>query len=408
MRDILRFRVAAMVLLALGLFAGTFASVGAQTTTPDLVLVCNIRAQAGEGLVISVDASAANIQAQLTSGVLVRVPAGTVEGANCSTLFPSPTMAVSPTATTPVTPTATTPVTPTATTPVTPTATTPVTPTATTPATQTGNIAVFKTLCEEIGQQDTCMGREDLLEGFTIDFQIFEGEGTDGELVETVTVTLGENAGGGGNTGAGSQGRIVSGDLPVGTFTVCEVEVAIGPNGEEVGLEAFPRPTAGEGGSTGGTNQEQFGDNCIIVELTPGTAELKFLDLVADKDGETPVKTPVTPVKTPVTPVEDKDDNGKDNDGGGAVDDKDTGGDEVVDDKDTGGAAGDDGADGADGANGEAGAAGAAGGAGVSALPSTGQGVDAGTNGSAIVLLFGAMSLVALGAGFAWRQRHTA
>ncbi len=44
----------------------------------------------------------------------------------------------------------------------------------------------------------------------------------------------------------------------------------------------------------------------------------------------------------------------------------------------------------------------------VNALPSTGQGTDSGTSGSSIVLLFGAMSLVALAAGFAWRQRRTA
>jgi len=43
----------------------------------------------------------------------------------------------------------------------------------------------------------------------------------------------------------------------------------------------------------------------------------------------------------------------------------------------------------------------------VSGLPSTGQGSDGGANGSAIVLLFGAMSMVALAGGFAWRQRRT-
>ena len=136
---------------------------------------------------------------------------------------------------------------------------------------------------------------------------------------------------------------------------------------------------------------------------------ITVLNPAADKDGATPV-------------AGDKDGNG-----GGAVDDKDTGGGDVVDDKDTtggdvvvedevaadagtdeGGAAGEAGADGADGTDGAAGEAGEAGGAGVTALPSTGQGADAGTSSSAIVLLFGAMSLVALAAGFAWRQRRTA
>lgn len=151
---------------------------------------------------------------------------------------------------------------------------------------ETGQIAVFKTLCETIGQQDTCNGRDDLLAGYMVDFNIYAGTGTGSEPVETVTVTLGENAGGGGNTGAGSQGRIVSSELPLGTYTVCEVEVAYNSEGDEVFLEAFPRPTASQGGSTGGTNQEQFGEDCILVELTPGTAELKFLDLVVDAPEE--------------------------------------------------------------------------------------------------------------------------
>ncbi len=147
----------------------------------------------------------------------------------------------------------------------------------------TGNIAVFKTLCEDIGQQDTCMGRDTSLAGFEIDFQIFEGEGTTGELVDTVTVTLGRNANGEGNVGNGSQGFALSEELTPGTFTVCEVEVARGPNGETVTLNAEPRPEAGNGGSTGGTNQEQLGDNCIVVELTPGIAELQFLDEVVEQ-----------------------------------------------------------------------------------------------------------------------------
>lgn len=77
----------------------------------------------------------------------------------------------------------------------------------------------------------------------------------------------------------------------------------------------------------------------------------------------------------------------------------------VGDDDDDGssdGSSGDDGAS-ADDDNGDDDSAG-----GVSTLPSTGQGADSGTSGSSIVLLFGAMSLVALAAGFAWRQRRTA
>lgn len=70
-----------------------------------------------------------------------------------------------------------------------------------------------------------------------------------------ITVTLGENADGGGNTGSGSQGRSVGAPA----------------TGEEVQLDSETWP----GGSSGGANQQQFGDDCITVELTPGTAELK-------------------------------------------------------------------------------------------------------------------------------------
>ncbi len=139
---------------------------------------------------------------------------------------------------------------------------------------QTGRVAVFKFLCESIGQQDTCNGRDTSLAGFMIEFQIFDD---DGMLVDTITVTLGENANGEGNTGGGSQGRIVSDPLPIGTYTVCEVPFAFNDEGDRVPLDAEPRPEAGNGGSTGG-QQEQTGENCITVTITAGTAELKFLD----------------------------------------------------------------------------------------------------------------------------------
>jgi len=42
----------------------------------------------------------------------------------------------------------------------------------------------------------------------------------------------------------------------------------------------------------------------------------------------------------------------------------------------------------------------------VVALPNTGQGSS--SNGSTLILLFGAMSLVTVAAGFAWRQRRNA
>lgn len=47
-----------------------------------------------------------------------------------------------------------------------------------------------KTLCEDIGQQDTCMGRDDLLGGFTFDVPAFEGEETEDDLVDSLCLTL--------------------------------------------------------------------------------------------------------------------------------------------------------------------------------------------------------------------------
>ncbi len=143
---------------------------------------------------------------------------------------------------------------------------------------ETGTISVFKTLVNDIGQQDTPQNRDTSLAGFEIDFLVFAGETNTGTPVDTITVTLGENANGGGNVGNGSEGRATSTELPVGTFTVCEVEVARGPNGEQVPLDAEPRPEAGNGGSTGGQQQEQTFENCITVEITAGNAELQFLD----------------------------------------------------------------------------------------------------------------------------------
>ncbi|MDQ5840985.1 MAG: DUF11 domain-containing protein [Chloroflexota bacterium] len=141
-----------------------------------------------------------------------------------------------------------------------------------------GKIGIFKTMCQEVGTQDTCVtGRDTSLNNYMIDFQVFAGTATSGTPVTTLTVTLGENENGQGNTGNGSQGRVVSDDLLLGTYTVCEVPVAY-LGSSRVPLDPYPRPIAGGGGSTGGP-QVQTGDNCITVTLTGGTAELKFLNL---------------------------------------------------------------------------------------------------------------------------------
>lgn len=148
-----------------------------------------------------------------------------------------------------------------------------------------GTIAVFKTMCESFGQQDTCNGRDDSLEGYHIDYSVVNTE-TQDETV--ITVTLGENAGGGGNTGGGSQGRIESDPLPVGEYRVCEAPeeapIAYKEGEDDVPLDALPRPESGNGGSTGGS-QTQDG-NCIVVTITTGTSELKFLNQRLDTPAE--------------------------------------------------------------------------------------------------------------------------
>jgi uncharacterized repeat protein (TIGR01451 family) len=147
-------------------------------------------------------------------------------------------------------------------------------------AEEPGNIAIFKTMCDSIGSQDTCNGRDTSLAGWHIDYTVQEDD-AQGATVQTIVVTLGENAGGGGNTGGGSQGRAEGAALPAGTYLVCEVPVAYNDEvpRDEIPLDVLARPEASGGGSTGG-NQQQVGDECILFDLGTGTEELKYLDQV--------------------------------------------------------------------------------------------------------------------------------
>ncbi|MEP6680797.1 MAG: SpaA isopeptide-forming pilin-related protein [Chloroflexota bacterium] len=148
-------------------------------------------------------------------------------------------------------------------------------------ATDTGTIAIFKDMCNNFGQQDTCNGRDSSLDGWHIDYTVQPSNGQGGwdASIQTITVTLGENAGGGGNTGGGSQGRAEGTPVAPETYLVCEVPEAYNDAAppDTVPLDALPRPESGNGGSSGGP-QLQVGDNCIQVTTTTGTSELKFLD----------------------------------------------------------------------------------------------------------------------------------
>jgi hypothetical protein len=166
------------------------------------------------------------------------------------------------------------------------------------PQDTTGEIAIFKTMCASIGQQDTCNGRDTSLNNYMVDFRIYPGDDNVGEFT-TATVTLGENAEGQGNTGAGSQGRVLVEGLAPGTYTVCEIPVAYLLNAagtarvDEVELDAVPRPEAGNGGSTGGSQTQLGNTDCIIVTVTNGRAEVKFLDVREDSGSITIVKNAI-------------------------------------------------------------------------------------------------------------------
>ncbi len=141
-----------------------------------------------------------------------------------------------------------------------------------------GNIAVFKFICDKVGDQDVCNGRDISLGDYKVDFKVHSGDNDQGPVVQTITVTISDNQNGQGNTGNASQGRSVGDPLDGGTYTVCEIPIAYNATGDRVPLEVEPRPEASNGGSSGGTNQKQYGSNCISVDLNSGEAELKYLD----------------------------------------------------------------------------------------------------------------------------------
>jgi len=144
-----------------------------------------------------------------------------------------------------------------------------------------------------------------------------------------------------------------------------------------------------------------------VPHLLLETEQNVFFEFFVESGGVTTI-TVLNPADDGnATPVADDDDDGNGNgdgdgdgngDGNGDATDVGQDGDDGDGSADGGAAASDDDDDSSTSGSGSS----------VSSLPSTGQGADSGTSGSSIVLLFGAMSLVALAAGFAWRQRRTA
>jgi hypothetical protein len=124
--------------------------------------------------------------------------------------------------------------------------------------------------------------------GWHVDFKIYNGMTDDvGSLMSRMQVTL--------DQGGGSEGHATTDLLVIGTYTVCEVEIAYRGNAANE-LVADPMPT--------GTNQRLFNDECITVNLTPGIAQLTFRDVLFSA-AVTPAPTPTLgpPISAPPSPT---------------------------------------------------------------------------------------------------------
>lgn len=143
---------------------------------------------------------------------------------------------------------------------------------------QEPSITVRKILVQNVGQQDTPQNRDTSLSGYRITFEVFAGATAAGTAIDNITVTLNQNAQGQGDQGNGSQGTTTSDfTLTAGqVYTVCEIPLA-STGTMEVPLTVAPRPTASQGGSTGG-QQTQLGTNCITFTQGPGNTVVNFLN----------------------------------------------------------------------------------------------------------------------------------
>ncbi len=133
------------------------------------------------------------------------------------------------------------------------------------------SITIRKQVCNSIGQQNTCNGNNNALNGQTIDFTVTPAGPTNG----TIGVLIGNNANGTTRTDGFATGA---------TFVVCENVPS--------GFVSTPRPE----NSTGG--QQTASGNCITVTLGPGNNVLNFLN------GPAP---PPTQTCTPFTTVSEGD-----------------------------------------------------------------------------------------------------
>jgi hypothetical protein len=134
------------------------------------------------------------------------------------------------------------------------------------------SITIRKQVCNSIGQQNTCNGNNNALNGQTINFTVTPAGPTNG----TIGVLIGNNA-----NGTTTTDGFTTGD----TFVVCENVPS--------GFVSIPRPE----NSTGG--QQTASGNCITVTLGPGNNVLNFLNGPAP----TPTPTPTPQTCTPSTTV---------------------------------------------------------------------------------------------------------
>lgn len=134
-------------------------------------------------------------------------------------------------------------------------------------------ITIDKYVCDSIGDQNTCNGRINNLEGQTITFSVYNATGTPPftppaqlTLVNTIDVVIGPQ-------GNGSQGSTTTDNIYVtgNEYLVCETVPS--------GYDTLPRPDQ----STGGSNQTREGD-CIRFTAVSGNNVLQFINYLEDVD----------------------------------------------------------------------------------------------------------------------------
>ena len=120
---------------------------------------------------------------------------------------------------------------------------------------QDSSIAVHKSICQSIAQDNSCSGTDQSLDGYSIRFDVYRLLSPSDRPEDTIVVAL--------DQGAGSSGKDVSGELAGTFYTVCEVPLAYPPGGgAAVSLNGVPVPNGSNETLTDGYPL------CMTVQLT--------------------------------------------------------------------------------------------------------------------------------------------